>query len=50
MQKQGKSKKKNESAHFALLLLEMKEPFYSSVMGQMIELIEAKKTNEPSVA
>ena len=48
--KLGKSKKKNESAHFALLLQEMKEPFYSSVMGQMIELIEAKKTNEPSVA
>lgn len=48
--KLGKSKKKNESAHFALLLQEMKEPFYSQVMGKMIELIEAKKTNEPTVA
>jgi hypothetical protein len=47
--KLGKSKKKNESAHLALLLQEMKEPFYSQVMGKMIELIEAKKTNEPSV-
>ena len=48
--KLGKSKKKSESAKFALILHEMKEPFYSSVMGQMIELIEAKKKNEPSVA
>ena len=47
--KLGKSKKKNESAHFALLLQEMKEPFYSKVMGKMIELIEAKKTNETIV-
>ncbi len=47
--KLGKSKKKNESAHFALFLQEMKEPFYSSVMGKMIELIESKKTTEPSV-
>ena len=48
--KLGKSKKKNESAHFALILQEMKEPFYTQVMGKMIELIEAKKTNESTLA
>lgn len=41
--KLSKSKKKSEAAHYALLLREMKEPFYSAVMGEIIDHIESKK-------
>jgi hypothetical protein len=43
------SKKKNEATHYALLLREMKEPFYSAVMGEIIEQIESKKTDKVRV-
>lgn len=41
----NQSKKKNEAAQYALLLREMKEPFYSAAMGKLMELIASKKTN-----
>ncbi|MBK9636482.1 MAG: hypothetical protein IPO63_01170 [Bacteroidetes bacterium] len=47
--KLSKSKKKSESAQYALLLREMKEPFYSAIMGEIIELIESKKATKAIV-
>lgn len=39
----GKSKNKNETAKYALLLKEMNEPFYSAVMGAIISIASSIK-------